>query len=436
MLSSILDAVPYCLSCSVGTFIVFDFMKNMYSKRYKDLIYVVSEITFGILWFLVCLLKYPILNFSYLFILSIIIGLSLYKENNLKKVIQITLLVLLYAGLDALIAIIISIITGGSIPLYDKDPVLLLLDVFLLQIIMLLFYKFIIIILKKQENYSVYLRQFIILVIFLLINVVVIYFLTVMAANSKLDQKSIHLIMMLMTLLSAILNLSVIYFFEYISKSTLLQKKIELMQQKVDMQYNYYQQLEIEYNKSQKIMHDVKNHIAIVNQLYQTKHFDKGLEYTSKLSSIINELGLKFNCNNKILNIIINENIRRCELNRIKFFYSVENLDLSFIDDIDLTAIFANLFDNAIEACEKVNESDRKIELRLYKFNNMLIINLLNSFDNPIIRRNERFMSNKVGHKAIGLSNVKQAVDKYDGDLNIDIDQGKFSVSIMFPILN
>ncbi|WP_166525061.1 sensor histidine kinase [Caproicibacter fermentans] len=345
-------------------------------------------------------------------------------------------MILLYAGLDALISIIISLITGSSIPLYDKDPILLFLDVFLLQIIMLLFYKFIVILLKKQENYFVYMRQFAILVLFLIINVVVIYFLTLMAANSELDQKSIHYIMMLMTLLSSILNLSVIYFFEFISKSTLLQKRIELMQQKVDMQYNYYQQLEIEYNKSQKIMHDVKNHIEIINQLYQSKHFDKGLEYTSKLNSIIDELGLKFNCNNKILNIIVNENIKKCELNEIKFSYSVENLDLSFIDDMDITAIFANLFDNAVEACQKVNENDRKIELRLYKFNNMLIVNLLNSYADPIIKRNERFLSNKMGHKAIGLSNVKQAIDKYDGDINIDIDQNKFSVSIMFPIQN
>jgi len=236
-----------------------------------------------------------------------------------------------------------------------------------------------------------------------------------------------------MAIISEIFNLAVLYFFENISNSLQLENEITLMQQRTDMQYNYYQQLEIEYKKSQNIMHDIKNHIKVLERLYQSGQNAEGLEYAERISEIVEGLGMKFKSNNRILNIIVNEKIRICKDGHIDFTYLVENIDLSFISDMDVTTIFANLLDNAIEACNKIVDETKQITLRVYQFNNMIIINLINSIDNAPVQDEGKLISSKKNHKAIGLSNVSAAVEKYDGDINIEIEQKNFSVSIMIP---
>lgn len=238
-----------------------------------------------------------------------------------------------------------------------------------------------------------------------------------------------------MTIVSIILNIALIYLFESEVKADQFQNDIKLMRQQVDMQYDYYQKLEIEYNNYQKIMHDIKNHLSVLERLYRIEgNGTAGFEYTKKISSIIDQSGMKFKCNNRILNIIINEKMKVCESHQIQFIYSVENVNLDFICDIDITLIFANILDNAIEACQKIRSGNRQIEFRLYQFNSMIVIGLSNTINfYPSLQEGE-YISTKRNHKGIGLSNVKACVNKYCGDMNIGVEQGKFSVSIIFPL--
>ena len=293
--------------------------------------------------------------------------------------------------------------------------------------------RFLIILFKKQKITSVNKRQYLFLAVLPIINIITICIIFILPTY-KVDQTITHYIIMLMSLFSGILNLAVIFFFENLSKSNQLENNILLIQQRMDMQYSYYQQLEMEYNNSQTIMHDIKNHIKVLERLYESGQNAEGLEYAKRISEIVEGLGMKFKCGNKILNIIINEKMRICNAKDIEFIYSVENIDLNFIDDIDITSIFANLLDNAIEACNKILGGKKRIELRIYQFNNMFIINLINSIQDMPVKNEEKIISSKKNHKAIGLSNVNSSVQKYDGDINIEIEQGKFSVSIIFPI--
>nr|WP_319488912.1 GHKL domain-containing protein [uncultured Caproiciproducens sp.] len=436
MLDFITKILSYGISCTAGMIIVFDFMRKMYHPHYLNkMVEAVTGILFSIVWFFITMNSVPILNFLYLLVASCLVGFFIYDAKHLSEVNQIVILIVSYAGCDAVTSSFLSIITKSAIPLYSNNSILLLLNVILLQVLMIVVYKLLIVFFKKQKLAYLFKRQFIFLTIFPILNIVVIYIITILAAY-KVDRITAHFTIMVMAIISAILNITAVYFFEYVSKSDRLENEILLIQQRMDMQYNYYQQLDLEYDNSQKIMHDIKNHIEIIERLYRTEQNEKGLEYTKKITKIINEQGMKFKSDNRILNIIVNEKIKVCETHKIVFTYSVENLDLDFLDEIDVTAIFANLLDNAIESCEKITSGNRFIELRIYQFNKMIIINLINSVEIVPIKNGGAFVSSKKNHKAIGLSNVKRTVNKYNGDLNIEIEQNKFSVSIMFPIEN
>ncbi|TQI66129.1 sensor histidine kinase YesM [Clostridium sp. KNHs216] len=432
MLETIIKWLSYVISCSVGTAILFDFMNKMYEPQYlKKRTKIILYFLFTILWISVNLLDAPFLNFTYFVAITFIVA-YLYNVRRVKEYLHIIIFNITFAGCDAIVSSLLTLITG-SIPLYNHNSVVFLFNVIVVQTFMFAVCKLLIICFKRQKITYMYKKQYVFLALLPVSNVAIIYFIAILAAY-KVDPTTTHFIIMMLAVISIILNLAVIYFFENVSKSDQLESEIVLIQQRMDMQYSYYQQLEIEYNNSQKIMHDIKNHVRVFERLYTAGQNTEGIEYAKKISEIVDELGMKFNCNNRILNIIVNEKMKICHLDGIEFIYSVENLNLNFIDDIDITAIFANLLDNAIEACNRIIDGTKRIELRIYQFHDMFIINLINSIQEIPVKSEEKFLSNKKNHKAIGLSNVNSSVKKYDGDINIEVEQGRFSVSIIFPV--
>jgi two-component system, LytTR family, sensor histidine kinase AgrC len=434
-MDNILKLLVYGISCVVGMIIIFDFMEKMYQPQYSSkAIYNIARVVLVVLWFSVDLLGLPILNFSCLTISTLSIGFFLYQAKHKWAVIQNVFLVVSYAFCDAIISSIISIVTKSSIPIYGNNAIIFSLNAVLSETMMLVIYKILIQMLKKHDVTYLSKRQFVFLSIFPILNIMVIYVITILAAYS-LNKNTTHYIMMLMATISAMLSLAIIYFFEYVSKANKLENEITLIQQQAEMQYNYYHQLEVKYEQSQNIMHDIKNHIGLLEQLYKSESNEIGLSYTQKMYAKINELAMKFKSQNRILDIIVNDKIKLCEISGIEFTYAVENFDINFINEIDITTIFANLLDNAIEACERIREGEKSIELRIFRFHDMLIINIINSVATPPLLQNDKFISSKKEHQAIGLSNVKRTVNKYSGgDINFKVEQKKFVVSIMFPI--
>jgi hypothetical protein len=413
--------------------IILDFMHQIfnpvYSRKYiKHLVFIIGSA----FWFCINLFEIPILNFSYCLISIFAIAVFLYNVKHLKEILQLIIFIISYAGCDIIASSLISIFIG-YIPFYGSNSVLYLFNVLVAQTFIAITIKVLIVLLKKQSFTNKYRKKYLFLLILPILNIITVDIILILPTY-KINQNFIYYIIVLMAIISAILNIVLIYSFENAAKSDQLENDLMLMKQHVDMQYNYYRQLEVEYNNSQKIMHDVKNHIRVLERLYTTNHYAEGLEYAKKIYDIVEQLGMKFKCDNRILNIIINEKMKICELNNIAFNYSAENINLDFISEIDITTIFANILDNAIEACQRIENGDRQIEFHLYRFNNMIIINLMNSVKVLPIKSGDEYISTKEGHKAIGLSNVKSCINKYDGDLDMNLEQGKFSVSIMLPI--
>ena len=95
-------------------------------------------------------------------------------------------------------------------------------------------------------------------------------------------------------------------------------------------------------------------------------------------------------------------------------FRSVEDVPMDFIKDFDITAIFANLWDNAIEACDKVDDG-KYISMDISRQNNFLLVNIENSYNGVVIKNKDGYISTKNNHDGMGLKSVQLVVEKYDG---------------------
>ncbi len=213
-------------------------------------------------------------------------------------------------------------------------------------------------------------------------------------------------------------------------KSELLELKA--IKQKQNIENTYFELLEHQNEELQIFVHDMQKHLDnMYNLSYESENIK---EYISSLSADLtnnNEIG---KTSNKLLDLIINKYNFITEKNGIEFEKNIHSSNLSFINDKDLTSIFNNLLDNSVEAASKSKE--KKINLSINTFGNILTIYLSNSCDTPPISKHNTLVSTKQeqGIHGYGFKSITKSVKKYEGDIEWDYNDADktFEVSILF----
>ncbi|EPZ57293.1 putative sensor histidine kinase VirS [[Clostridium] sordellii ATCC 9714] len=146
-------------------------------------------------------------------------------------------------------------------------------------------------------------------------------------------------------------SIVLILLFRQIVKENKKKTQYELMKNKLDMQYEHYLSIQESHMKIKKLYHDINNHIFCIDNL---KNNNKEVsEYINNLKDEIKSFKDNYNTGNMILDIIINEKSDICSKKGIKFICDINFSKVDFIKPIDVSSIFANILDNAIEACER-----------------------------------------------------------------------------------
>lgn len=208
----------------------------------------------------------------------------------------------------------------------------------------------------------------------------------------------------------------------------------DLERKNLQLQKNYYQELESNQNQIRKLHHDINNHFAVIGELLKKGEQKEAEHYLAVLSNSIPTTNRKF-CENSIVNAVLNAKYNQITEAKIDAFFHICMDGMMFIDDVSLCTIFANTLDNAIEACQKIEEvSKRTIQLKCrYTENGYFSFELINSKCNVIGIKKGQYQSDKEEKKihGIGISSVKEIVEKYDGTLDISYTENSFQVVIL-----
>ena len=231
------------------------------------------------------------------------------------------------------------------------------------------------------------------------------------------------------------MNLYVTYVFDAVWLKQQLRHELTLYQQQSQLQYEYYESLEQKYQDSRKLIHDMKNHLLALNDLY-TNENENGVRYQQELLKMMDSLGQTCYTGHQLLNVILNEKLKEAEKLGIKTEIQIHAVPAG-LTDVDVTAIFSNLLDNALEACKEI-AGERFLSLKIDRHGDFLIVKMRNSMEGQSEERNGRFRSTKAGHTGIGLSNVMRTVEKYGGTCRFHQETGadlcEFQTDLVIPV--
>ena len=229
-------------------------------------------------------------------------------------------------------------------------------------------------------------------------------------------------------LLSVFLGLVVVLFLLYIKNYLYLREKslIDKMRVKqLEQQFSYYKDKQTEELRIRSLYHDMKNHLLLLEEYPQNTKLISGLKRQ------LDDFENYYNTGNEFLNVIIRDKARKAKENQIDFKCTIQFGNMNFINPLDISTIFGNALDNAIEATIKLPPEERIVTVRGKQIQEMFIIIVENSAKAG--NTNKTSKADTLLH-GFGIANIKKAVEKYNGEITTRYQDNRFEIRVILPL--
>ncbi len=201
--------------------------------------------------------------------------------------------------------------------------------------------------------------------------------------------------------------------------------------QELEMQRNYYKDRIKDEERVRRIYHDMKNHLLLLQA--QTGNGQAVQKSIQELQEQIQEYENYHYTGNEFLDIIIRDKAKLAQEKKIDFNAVIAFEDGAFIELLDLSTIFGNALDNAIEASERLPEERRLITVRANRIRDMLVIIVENNAATDLSVAEETTKEDTFIH-GFGIPNIQKAVERYNGSCSMKAENEMFSLKILIPI--
>lgn len=182
-------------------------------------------------------------------------------------------------------------------------------------------------------------------------------------------------------------------------------------------QYNYLQKRE---RNIRKFRHDMKEHMLIIQKYCETAGSQELKEYMKKINTQTYIEEKRVTVHNKEVDAILNQYMSQAEELGIQLKIKGQMPTDSVVSSYDLCVIFANLLKNGIEAAK--NSRQRRIELTVGYEDNVMMIHMKNDYEGKRKKKNGKYLTTKedMENHGIGMENVRECVEKYHGNLEME----------------
>ncbi len=234
--------------------------------------------------------------------------------------------------------------------------------------------------------------------------------------------------------LICLITVGIFFLYERIMESYQEKMKTAVMEQQVHMYANQLDVIRQSQQNVKSLRHDMQNHLLQIHEYLQSGKYDEAKDYLRQMESKMEISKEHVRTGNMEIDGILNYKLGIIEDLGCVPKVQINVPEQKFMSNFDLTVLLGNLLDNAIEALQKAQNKFLSITIRYVK--GILYISMYNSFDGKINKSGNRFLSlkdDKENH-GIGLSNIENIVNQYNGDMRIDNKSDIYQTDIILYI--
>ncbi len=209
------------------------------------------------------------------------------------------------------------------------------------------------------------------------------------------------------------------------------EQKDKMQIAQLNRQFDYYREKLKDEERVRSVYHDMKNHLLVLQQQIHSP------ETTTMVENLKSQVVMYENythTGNDFLDIILKDKAEKAREKKIDLSVSVNLNGVDFIEPLDISTIFGNGLDNAIEASEKLPEEQRAILVkagRIQNFFSLMIENNCLPEDESV--KNHSTDQDDFFH-GFGIPNMKKSAEKYRGQLTTKCENGHFTLKILVPV--
>ncbi len=211
-----------------------------------------------------------------------------------------------------------------------------------------------------------------------------------------------------------------------------IDKQLEIYQR--ELIDTHYQEVETMYKKMRGWRHDYRNHIQTMKVLAENGDLEAIKDYLNKLDDDLTSVDTVVKTGNAMADAILNSKISLAKSKGISVKVDAHVPVKLKMSELDLCVILGNLFDNAIEASLNLPEPERLIRVYMAMKNTQLYISFTNlTATKKQQKKANRFQTTKGKGHGLGLIRIDKIIEKLDGYLSRNSEDGAFTTEVLIP---
>lgn len=222
------------------------------------------------------------------------------------------------------------------------------------------------------------------------------------------------------------INIAMFNFFESYEDKIKL-RYLETMKQQ---EQENYKMLTLSYKQVREFKHDIENQFFVLNDMLENNDINSAKEYLVKLSSFVRLANRLCYTGNNAVDSIVNIKGSLAQTYGIDFICKINIITSIKADELELCRILGNALDNAIEGCQRADAPHKHIWISLMEEREKLFIVISNTsdkVDTSVLTSTKK----EQGLHGIGVNSIKSSVDRLEGLVSFDYEDGIFELNIM-----
>ncbi len=196
-----------------------------------------------------------------------------------------------------------------------------------------------------------------------------------------------------------------------------------------------YKNLSSRIDEARKIRHDMRHHFLMLETMAKKDDMQGILEYLSEFSEKHAGDDVLVYCDHFATNALLSYYSQQAADEEIEFSARCNIPSEIGISNKDLTIILSNLLENAMNACRKITDGKKSIQMvGRYQDAGLALIIKNTSLTGPTKDGTGRYVSTSHSGHGVGIESVQTIVEKYNGMMEMKFDGDVVSFSIMLMV--
>ena len=198
----------------------------------------------------------------------------------------------------------------------------------------------------------------------------------------------------------------------------------------------HYQEVENMYRQMRGWRHDYRNHIQTMKVLASSGDLEGIRSYLDRLDTDLGTVDLAVKTGNAMADAILNSKISLAKSRDIPVQVEAHIPVRLKMSELDLCCVIGNLFDNAIEASLALPPEERLIRVYMDMKGTQLYLSFTNfTAGGKREKQGNRFLTTKGEGHGFGLVRIDAIVERLEGYLSRNSEDGAFTTEILIPQL-